>query len=28
MLPDGSERYMSTFLFESINEGSDDHLLP
>lgn len=28
MLPDTSERYMSTFLFESINEGSDDHLLP
>lgn len=28
MLPDNSERYMSTFLFESINEGSDDHLLP
>ncbi|SUO97932.1 cysteine synthase A [Suttonella ornithocola] len=28
MLPDGSERYMSTFLFESINEGSDDNLLP
>ncbi|UJF24084.1 cysteine synthase A [Suttonella sp. R2A3] len=28
MLPDASERYMSTFLFESINEGSDDHLLP
>lgn len=28
MLPDNSERYMSTFLFESVNEGSDDHLLP
>ncbi len=28
MLPDGSERYLSTFLFESINEGSDDYLLP
>lgn len=28
MLPDTSERYMSTFLFESINEGSDDNLLP
>lgn len=28
MLPDSSERYLSTFLFESINEGSDDHLLP
>ncbi len=28
MLPDSSERYMSTFLFESVNEGSDDNLLP
>lgn len=28
MLPDTSERYMSTFLYESINEGSDDNLLP
>lgn len=28
MLPDGSERYMSTYLFEGINEGSDDNLLP
>ena len=28
MLPDNSERYMSTFLFESVNEGSDDNLLP
>ncbi|MBR1374712.1 MAG: cysteine synthase A [Cardiobacteriaceae bacterium] len=27
-LPDGSERYLSTFLFESINDGSDDNLLP
>lgn len=26
MLPDASERYMSTFLFEHIHEGSDDHL--
>lgn len=28
MLPDASERYMSTFLYEGINEGSDEHLLP
>lgn len=28
MLPDSNERYLSTYLFESINEGSDDHLLP
>lgn len=27
MLPDTGERYMSTFLFEDINEGSDDELL-
>ncbi|MCW8856644.1 MAG: cysteine synthase A, partial [Kangiella sp.] len=27
MLPDTGERYMSTFLFEGINEGSDDELL-
>lgn len=24
MLPDTAERYMSTFLFEGINEASDD----
>jgi cysteine synthase A len=27
MLPDTGERYMSTFLFEGINEGSDDDWL-
>jgi cysteine synthase A len=27
MLPDTGERYLSTFLFESINEGSDDEWL-
>lgn len=27
MLPDTGERYMSTFLFEGINDGSDDELL-
>lgn len=27
MLPDTGERYMSTFLFEGINEGSDDEIL-
>jgi cysteine synthase A len=27
MLPDTAERYMSTFLFEGINEGSDDDWL-
>lgn len=27
MLPDTGERYMSTFLFEDIKEGSDDELL-
>lgn len=27
MLPDTGERYMSTFLFEGINEGSDDEWL-
>ena len=27
MLPDTGERYMSTFLFEDINEGSDDEWL-
>ncbi|WP_018625690.1 cysteine synthase A [Kangiella aquimarina] len=27
MLPDTGERYMSTFLFEGINEGSDDEVL-
>ncbi|MBD3667220.1 MAG: cysteine synthase A [Kangiella sp.] len=26
MLPDTGERYMSTFLFEGINEGSDDEV--
>jgi cysteine synthase A len=24
MIPDTGERYLSTFLFEGINEGSDD----
>mgnify|MGYP002654034244 CR=1 FL=1 len=24
MLPDTGERYLSTFLFEDVNEGSDD----
>ncbi len=24
MLPDTGERYLSTFLFEGVNEGSDD----
>ncbi len=27
MLPDTAERYMSTFLFEDVNEGSDDDWL-
>ena len=27
MLPDTGERYLSTFLFEGINEGSDDDWL-
>ena len=27
MLPDTGERYLSTFLFESVNEGSDDEWL-
>lgn len=27
MLPDTAERYLSTFLFENINEGSDDEWL-
>ena len=27
MLPDTGERYLSTFLFEGINEGSDDEWL-
>jgi len=27
MLPDAGERYLSTFLFEGINEGSDDEWL-
>jgi cysteine synthase A len=27
MLPDTGERYLSTPLFEGVNEGSDDHLL-
>lgn len=27
MLPDTGERYMSTFLFEGINDGSDDEIL-
>jgi cysteine synthase A len=28
MLPDTGERYLSTFLFEGIDEGSDEALLP
>jgi cysteine synthase A len=24
MLPDTGERYLSTFLFEGVNEGSDE----
>jgi len=27
MLPDTGERYLSTFLFSDINEGSDDDWL-
>jgi cysteine synthase A len=27
MLPDTGERYLSTFLFEGMNEGSDDDWL-
>lgn len=27
MLPDTGERYLSTFLFEDIDEGSDDDIL-
>jgi hypothetical protein len=27
MLPDTGERYLSTFLMEGINEGSDDQWL-
>jgi hypothetical protein len=27
MLPDTGERYLSTFLFESIHDGSDDQWL-
>jgi len=27
MLPDTGERYLSTFLFEGVNEGSDDEWL-
>ncbi|MEO8161926.1 MAG: pyridoxal-phosphate dependent enzyme, partial [Arenimonas sp.] len=27
MIPDTGERYLSTFLFEGINEGSDDEWL-
>ena len=27
MIPDTGERYLSTFLFEGINEGSDDDWL-
>lgn len=27
MLPDTGERYLSTFLFEGVNEGSDDDWL-
>jgi len=27
MLPDTGERYLSTFLFEDITEGSDDEWL-
>jgi cysteine synthase A len=26
MLPDTGERYLSTFLFEGVNEGSDDQI--
>ena len=27
MLPDTGERYLSTYLFEAMNEGSDDDWL-
>ena len=27
MLPDTGERYLSTFLMEGVNEGSDDEWL-
>ena len=27
MLPDTGERYLSTYLFEDLNEGSDDEWL-
>ena len=27
MLPDTGERYLSTFLFEDVNEGSDEDWL-
>ena len=27
MLPDTGERYLSTFLFEGVNEGSDEEWL-
>ena len=27
MLPDTGERYLSTFLFEDVSEGSDDEWL-
>jgi len=27
MLPDTGERYLSTFLFEGVSEGSDDEWL-
>lgn len=27
MLPDTGERYLSTYLFEGVNEGSDDEWL-
>jgi len=27
MLPDTGERYLSTFMFDDINEGSDDDWL-
>jgi len=27
MIPDTGERYLSTFLFEGVNEGSDDEWL-
>jgi cysteine synthase A len=27
MLPDTGERYLSTYLFEGMNEGSDDEWL-